>query len=291
METAELTMIDQPNLTDGSLVLGFTGWMDGGSVSTGTVEWLVDKLSAQPVAEIAPEGFYLYNLPGSMDVAAMFRPEIRIVDGIVESIQPPANTFHCDLKSNLVLFSGVEPNLRWELFAEGIFAFCKRTGVTTIYHVGSFAGTVPHTRAPRITSSVSDARLRPLLERYGVAMSNYEGPGSFASYMTATARRHGINMLSVVAEIPAYIQGPNPRAIETVVRKLLAMLGLQVGIDDLQSLSDAWEARVTEALAEKDKDELTEFIDKLEESYDKELFDTQLGDLKEWLEAKGIRLE
>jgi hypothetical protein len=29
----------------------------------------------------------------------------------------------------------------------------------------------------------------------------------------------------------------------------------------------------------------------MEEDYDNEMFDTQMGDLKEWLEKQGIRLD
>src|SRR4051812_30032467 len=65
-----------------TLVLAFTGWMDGGDVSTGTVHRL-DLLGARPFAEIDPEPFYIYNFPGSMETAALFRPEIKIEDGLI----------------------------------------------------------------------------------------------------------------------------------------------------------------------------------------------------------------
>ncbi len=288
-EVAELIVIDQPNLTEGTMVMSFTGWMDGGDVSTGTVDWLVRKLSAQPVGEISPERFYLYSVPGSMEGAAALRPQVKIEDGVIASISPPANTFFCQPKSNLILFSGVEPSLNWEQFAQCLFTFARRSGVSTIYFVGSYAGVVPHTRQPRIFSTVSDARFKPVLARYGVAFSNYEGPGSFTSYMTARARQQGMQMASVVAEIPSYIQGPNPKAIAAVLRKLLPILGVQLNTEELTDLSDAWEQRVDEALGT--KSELAEFVNKLETGYDKEMFDNQLGDLKAWLEDQGIRLE
>ena len=40
-----------------------------------------------------------------------------------------------------------------------------------------------------------------------------------------------------------------------------------------------------------DKPELQEHILKLEENYDKEVFDADLGDLKQFLERQGIRLD
>src|SRR5207244_3342763 len=53
-----------PALDQATLVLALTGWMDGGDVSTGTVRRLVDLLDARPIAEIDPEPFYIYNVPG-----------------------------------------------------------------------------------------------------------------------------------------------------------------------------------------------------------------------------------
>ena len=51
-----LTVRTQPKLREGKMILAFSGWMDGGDVSTGTVKWLVNALDAEEVAEIDPEG-------------------------------------------------------------------------------------------------------------------------------------------------------------------------------------------------------------------------------------------
>ena len=49
----------QPKMAESTLVLAFSGWMDGGDVSTGTVMRLVDLLEAESVAELDPEPFYI----------------------------------------------------------------------------------------------------------------------------------------------------------------------------------------------------------------------------------------
>src|SRR4051794_28436938 len=103
----------RPRLEHATLVLALSGWMDGGDVSTGTVRRLVDLLEAKPFAEIDAEPFCIYNVPGSMEVAALFRPHLKIEDGLVAKVDMPANTFHCTEPANLVFFLGKEPNLRW----------------------------------------------------------------------------------------------------------------------------------------------------------------------------------
>src|SRR5262249_22313667 len=116
-DTSDLLRLQRsPVLDRATLVLALTGWMDGGDVSTGTVRRLVDLLGAPPMAEIDPEPFYLYNFPGSMDLVALFRPHLKIVEGQIQALDMPANTFYCHEPANLVLFLGKEPNLSWRAF-------------------------------------------------------------------------------------------------------------------------------------------------------------------------------
>src|SRR5690242_11305437 len=109
---------DAPNLQGGSMLLAFTGWMDGGEVSTGTVKRLLAHLDTRPIASISPEPFYILNFPGSMELASLFRPFVRYKDGVIEEFELPSNRFYCDPGRNIVLFLGKEPNLQWESFAD-----------------------------------------------------------------------------------------------------------------------------------------------------------------------------
>ena len=96
-----------------------------------------------------------------MDVAALFRPSVKYEDGVITELQLPENVFHCDPAAKLVFFIGQEPNLRWQAFADCVFDLAERAGVTRILFIGSFGGSVPHTREPRLYGSVSDESLRP----------------------------------------------------------------------------------------------------------------------------------
>ena len=204
-------------------------------------------------------------------------------------LAPPIPPPDAAQRHDLILFLGKEPNFNWTDFADCIFDFAAQAGVSSIYFVGSVGGTVPHTREPRLLSTVSDPSLKPRLQQYGICFTNYEGPASFSTHLLAHARSPGFLMASLVAEIPVYIQGTNPRSIEAVVRKLAAILGIQVGLDDLRAVTGAWEKRLNEVLD--GKADLAKYIRKLEEDYDNEVFDTQMGDLKEWLQQQGIRVD
>ncbi len=285
-----LRLLDHPSLHNARLVMGFTGWMDGGDVSTGTIDYLVTRLGASELAEIEPSSFYLYNFPGPMEIASLFRPNVRIEDGIVREFSEPRNVFYYDLQHNLILFSGKEPNLRWREFADLVFAVASQFNVVMVSFVGSVAGLVPHTRDPRIFSSVSDENLAPWIRRWGLTPSNYEGPASFVTYLTTQARRHDVQLASLVAEIPMYVQGKNVKCIAAVVRKLSQIFDINLDFGDLRAASKEFEKRLSETVQE--RPELAEQILKIEQDYDKEIFDTTVDDdLKEWLQKQGIRLD
>ncbi len=255
----------------GTLVLAFTGWMDGGDVSTGTVERLVHLLDAESFAEIDPEPFYIYNFPGSMEITALFRPYTKIEDGLVGRVDMPQNTFHAHAPANLVLFVGKEPNLRWRTFGECIIHLAHAVGLRRILFVGSFGGTVPHTREPRLFCTCSHEQLRAEMEQYGLRRSTYEGPSSFTNYLMTQAGSAQLEMASLVAEIPGYLQGTNPMSIEAVTRRLAKMLQLPLDLASLRTASTKWELEVSSVVEE--DEELAQKVRQLEEQYDTELLD------------------
>lgn len=289
MLSDKLSVSEKPNLNKPRLLLGLSGWMDGGEVSTGTVECLVEKLGARKFAEINPKGFYLYSFPGSMEITALFRPHTKINEGLIESLSSPTNKFFYSQRNNLILFTGREPNLNWEEYGECIFSLCAEFGVEMIYFIGSVAGLVPHTREPRLFCSVSHTELKETFQHYGVKFANYEGPASIITYLTAGSRMHNVKMISLVATIPAYVQGNNPKCIEAVTRRLSGMLELDVDLGDLTAISDEFEKKLGDVVQE--QPELESNIHKLEEDYDSEIFNNEMGELKDWLEQKGIRVD
>ncbi len=258
-----------PKLEGGTLVLAFTGWMDGGDVSTGTVQRLVHLLDAEPFAEIDSEPFYIFNFPGAMEITALFRPHTKVEDGLIASVSMPRNRFYVHEPANLALFVGKEPNLLWQTFGECFLHLAREVGLRRILFVGSFGGTVPHTREPRLYATCSHKRLLPELEQYGLRRSTYEGPGSFINYLMAQANTARLEMVSLVAEIPGYLQGTNPMSIEAVTRRLAKILRLPLDLASLRTASTQWELQVS-SVVEQD-DELAQKVRQLEEQYDTEL--------------------
>ena len=286
---SRLRIHQSPDFREPRLILGFSGWMDGGDVSTGTLRVLLEKLDARQFAEILPEGFYIYNFPGAMDLTALFRPHCRVRQGLIRAFEFPTNIFYGDVKNDLILFLGKEPNLDWGAYGEALFEVVSQFGVKMVYFIGSVSGLVPHTRDPHMFCSVSDPELMPVLDHFGIRFSDYEGPASIATYLMVEAKNRGVNMVNLVATVPAYVQGNNPKCIDAVVRRIAGMLGVELHLDDLRSAADEFEKRLNEVVDE--QPELVESIVKLEQDYDNEVFNNEMGDLKQWLHQKGIRLD
>ncbi|NLK40655.1 MAG: PAC2 family protein [Planctomycetes bacterium] len=289
MTDKTLDIYHDPKLQQPSLVIGFDGWMDGGNVSTGTIDYLRLKLEALPLGSIDPDGFYILNIPGPMEMAALFRPHVRFEDGLIKQYDYPANRFFVQTHYNLILFNGKEPNLDWERFAQAIITVCKRFGVRQILYVGSVAGLTPHSRGPRIMCTFVKPESEALAEKMGFHLSQYEGPASFVTHLSLRVAEQHIDVIGLVAEIPAYLQGYNPKCIEVMVRCVSSILELHLACEDLRALGEEYEKRVTELVSQ--QPELAQRVEQLEQNYDNEVFENEMEDLKSWLHSRGIRLD
>lgn len=280
-----LIIYEEPILKTTRMVIGFSGWMNGGNVSIGTVEYLKNNLKVKKFAEIQPEKFYIFNLPGTMEQVGQFRPYCKIQDGLLINFQYPKNEFFYDKKNNLILFLGKEPNLGWNEYASCIFDMGEKFNVKRMYFVGSVASPIPHTREPRISCSSSNEKQKAQLKDYDVRFSNYEGPASITTLLTKLSKEKGMEMINFVAEIPIYIQSQNPKGIKAIIRRLIKLLDIDIDLSELFKRSDEFEKNINGIV--KNQPKLVEQIKKLEEDYDKEFFD-QRGDFEKWLKQQGI---
>lgn len=285
MEIESLKFYNKPPLKNPRMILGFSGWMDGGDVSTGTIQYFRFKLQAEKFAEINTQKYYLLNFPGAMLETAQFRPYTRIKDGLIIDFEFPQNEFFYEKKNNLILFSGKEPNIHWKDYANCILQLAEELGVKEIYFVGSVAGPTPHTRGVRISCSVSSEKQKIELKENGIRFTNYEGPASITTLLTKLSLEKGIEMTNFIAEIPIYIQTRNPKAIKAIIEKVVQLLKIDLDLTDLAVKSTHFEKRI-DGLIHKQPLLATQ-IKKLEENYDKEFFEEK-GGFEEWLKQHGI---
>lgn len=302
----DLIMHAQPATGAPAMVLGLTGWMDGGRVSTATVGFLGERLAATAFAEINPDDFYIFNFPIStlpisvfvdgeravlasvnpMESAAVFRPHAEIEDGRIKKVRMPRNQFWYSSGADLVLFSGEEPHLRWGSYCECVFEVARRTRVQRMIFVGSVAGTVPHTREPRIHASVTSETSRAELEALGVGFTTYRGPSSIITLLAERAPAAGIEFTSLVVEIPHYpfIEMPTyPRSILSIATALNGLLGLGIDLTELRQADEAVQGKLNAVMAE--NEEFRDLVTKLEAAHDFEQSDADEALLRQLIDG------
>ncbi len=86
------------------------------------------------------------------------------------------------------------------------------------------------------------------------------------------AKNARLEMTSLVAEIPVYLEGvTNPLSIAAVTRRLAHILALSTDLDSLRTMATDWEMRVSTAVEEDES--LAEKVRELEEQYDNSLLE------------------
>ena len=84
--------------------------------------------------------------------------------------------WHCTggpVERDIVLVTGIEPNLRWRSFTEEVLNYLQGIGVSTLVTLGALLADVPHTRPVPITGISSDPELAA---RHHLEPSRYTGP-------------------------------------------------------------------------------------------------------------------
>jgi proteasome assembly chaperone (PAC2) family protein len=252
---------DPPELRSPALVCAFAGWNDAASAATTALEAVAASLDSDVLARIDPEEFYDFQVN---------RPTIRLVEGQTREIDWPANTLLSvrvpSAERDLVLLSGVEPNIHWRTFADSIVGAADRLGVEMIVSLGALMADVAHTRPVPITGLASDP---DLVEQLGMSRSSYEGPTGIVGVVHDACRRHGMTSASLWAAVPHYVAAvPNPKAALALLRRLEGLTGIAVEASELEDAAEAFTEQVDQAVSA--NPEIEELVSNLEASQEED---------------------
>ncbi len=247
-----------PTLRRPTLVLAFEGWNDAGDAATAAADHLIDVFDAEPIARIASEDFYDFSTT---------RPMVVLEEG-QRVIEWPAPEFSAavleDAPSDLVVLSGVEPQLRWRTFAESVVAVAKQLDVSMVITLGALIADVVHSRPTTVFGSSHD---KALAERLDLEPSTYEGPTGIVGVLTTALHDAGLDTVSLWGSIPSYVPHANsPKAALALIDRLGSVLGLPILGGDLVEAAADYEAQI-DALVE-DDEETRAYVSGLEAAYD-----------------------
>ena len=249
----------QPVLRDPVVIVAFGGWNDAADSATTAIKFLVDRWKPVKFAEIDSEDFFVFTES---------RPTIKFVEGIQRSVVWPTNQFLSytapDMNRDVILFLGVEPQLKWKTFSETFMDVCKRFSVSEVVFLGALLAEVPHSIAVPMSGTSSNAEVMERLREMDVRNSRYEGPTGMIGVLHDACRRLHIPAATFWAAAPHYLAAtPNIKVTAALLTYLNTFLSFGLDLSDIQSDAVRFEERIT-ALVAKDL-EASAYVRKLEE--------------------------
>jgi proteasome assembly chaperone (PAC2) family protein len=253
---------EPPQLRSPILVCAFAGWNDAAGSATTALTTAAESLDAEVIAQIDPEEFFDFQAN---------RPTIHLTEGQTREIEWPGNVLLTatpeGAERDLLLLAGTEPNLKWRTFSDGIAEIADSLGVEMVVTLGALIADVAHTLPVPITGLASDEEM---VERLGLARSNYEGPTGVVGVLHDACRRRGISSASLWAAVPHYVAAvPNPKAALALLRRLEGLISVAVEASGLEEESESYESQVSRAVAA--NPEIEELVKRLEQEQSERL--------------------
>ena len=262
----------QPDRKLSTLLIAFSGWADAAEGATSAVKFLKRKLQAQKLAEFDPEEFYDFS---------QTRPTTtRTRDG-KRHIHWPANEFfqinNPDTDDGILVFTGVEPNLRWRTYSRGVAQLAAEHGVETVVHVGALLDAVPHTRPVKLSGTATRPDLSEFLEGREIRSSNYQGPTGISSSVMDACVKQGLGYSSIWGHTPHYLQAaPNYRVAYSLLQTMTRLLHLPLDLEELRGAATKFDDEVAKAVQA--DDQIGSYVAKLEGQYDESAADSSILD-------------
>ena len=275
-----LSVDHQPDRKLTTLLIAFSGWADAAEGATSAVKFLKRKLKAQKFAEFDPEEFYDFT---------QTRPTTtRTRDG-KRHIHWPANEFfhltNPDTDSGLMIFMGVEPNLRWRTYSQGIARLAFEQGVETVIHIGALLDAVPHTRPVKLSGTATRPDLSEFLEGREIRSSNYQGPTGISSSVMDACVKQGLGYSSIWGHTPHYLQAaPNYRVAYSLLQPLTRLLRLPLDLEELRGAAAKFDDEVVRAVQA--DEQIGSYVGKLEGQYDEKAAANSNLDPEEFLRGE-----
>jgi proteasome assembly chaperone (PAC2) family protein len=244
----ELDLQTIPTAADLSMIVGWRQWADAGSVSSGLPQYLVQQTKAEKIGTIRPDGFYIFQVPGTHDLV---RPGVKFHEGYPELLQTPENELYYagNRKRGTVFLIGDEPHLDIERYTSVVLRLARQCGVQRIIGLGGVYGEVPYDKERLVTGIYSLPHLKEDMVRLAVSLSDYEGGASIGSYLCKRAGEQNMDYMGMYAIVPAYDfsggeEGGNSLRLEndfsawlTITRRLNYILKLDLDLSDLEERS------------------------------------------------------
>ncbi len=269
------------------LIAGWYQWADAGEASSGLTEYLIDRTDARQIGEIDPQGYYLFQFPGTHD---LLRPMVTLDEGYRIALEERRNAFYISQSEGtpFFIFIGDEPHMNVEQYSEAFLNAVETLGIRRVAIVAGVNGPMPYDKEREVSCVYSLPEMKEEMEGYAVRLSNYEGGATIGVYLADRAEELGIELFTLYAMVPAYDFTQASSEIQRVsaeedykawydlMRRLDYMFGLDLDLADLEARSAeliaAWDSRIAQ-LERKMPDVVQSYLERVNEEFSERPFD------------------
>jgi len=275
-------LIEQPQAEEMYMLLGWQQWADAGSTSSGLPQYLIEQTSARKIGTIHPDGFYLFQIPGTHDLV---RPIVKFDQGYPESLEIQRNElFYTEIEQKgLLIFLGDEPQLDIERYTQALLHIAGTFQVKRMISLGGVYGELPYNKDRMVSSIYSLKSLKVELEELAVNLSDYHGGASVGSYICRRAGERGLEFVSLFAFVPAYdfstvSQVANSIRIENdymawlgILQRIKHMINIDLDLSDLEKKSaelvELFDTKIDELDRESPQLGIRDYLNKLSDEF------------------------
>jgi predicted ATP-grasp superfamily ATP-dependent carboligase len=285
------------------MIAGWRQWADAGTASSGLPQYLIEQAVATKTGQIAPDEFYLFQIPGTHHV---LRPVIKLSEGYREAFQGRRNEFFYagDDTDGFLIFLGDEPHRNEERYADAFLDVVETLSIKRVAAVAGVYGPLPYDRDRNISCVYSLPEMKDELTKYAVKLSDYEGGATIGTYLADRAEQRGIEFLVLYAFVPAYDFSGSSSALQPVaisedfkawhdiMVRLDHMFGLDMDLSDLERRSDelisTWDAKIEQLALSMPQLEVKKYMENINQEFTEMSFEP-LSEL--WEDALGHLFE
>ena len=230
---------DPPTLVDPVMIACFDGWVDAAEAASSAVAHVA--ADAEPMVTFDPDAIFDYRSR---------RPVLDVQDGRLSDLRWPELAIrHVPVDGrDLLIFSGAEPDLRWQELASDVVALVASLGVALWVSLGAVPGAVAHTMPVPVMATASQDGLLGQRTPPGP-----EGllrvPSAALSAMEMAVSGSGIPAIGFFAQVPPYASIGYTAASIALLERLGRHLEVDLQMDDLHEEEREQRARYDAAVA------------------------------------------
>ena len=126
------------------------------------LEPVIQKTNARNIGSISPDGFYIFQIPGTHDLV---RPIVKFNSGFPEYLEIERNEFFFtgDREKGVIVFLGDEPHMDIERYVNSLLHAAKEWNVKRIIGLGGVYGELPYDKERMVSSIYSHKHLKTQL--------------------------------------------------------------------------------------------------------------------------------